>query len=134
MCFQYHIILNQEVIDLETYKASGRHPYNCNMNDQCNQNRPMSSYGRPMSMNSRPMNNQHNHQLKPHQCMDIMPIAKDNDCDCKDNNHHMRHMTLGMGYVPMQEWSDLYDLETAICQGTIFPELNLIFCGARGKM
>ncbi|MBE5953431.1 MAG: spore coat associated protein CotJA [Lachnospiraceae bacterium] len=43
-------------------------------------------------------------------------------------------MTLGMGYVPMQEWGDIYDLETAHCQGTIFPDLNFVFCGARGKM
>lgn len=122
---------------METYKASGRHPYNCNMNDQCNQNRQMNNYNRQMSMNNRPMSNQHvqhNHQLKPHQCIEAMPILNDNSCDCKDDNHHMRHMTLGMGYVPVQEWSDLYDLETALCQGTIFPELNFIFCGARGKM
>ncbi|MBQ9936332.1 MAG: spore coat associated protein CotJA [Lachnospiraceae bacterium] len=46
----------------------------------------------------------------------------------------MRHFMPGMAYVPMQEWGDLYDLEDAHCQGTIFPELNYIFCGARGKM
>lgn len=53
---------------------------------------------------------------------------------CKDDNVHMRHMSLAMGYVPMQSWGELYDPETAICQGTAFPNLNLIFCGARGKM
>lgn len=54
--------------------------------------------------------------------------------DCRDNNPHMKHMPLGMAYVPMQQWGELYNPETALCQGTAFPDLNLIFCGARGKM
>ena len=74
---------------MDTYKASGRNPYNCNMNDRCNQNRQMNNYNRQMSMNNRPMSNQHNHQLKPHQCMEAMPILNDNSCDCKDDNHHI---------------------------------------------
>ncbi len=61
-------------------------------------------------------------------------MAENNDYACKDNNQHMGHMPIAMAYVPMQEWGDLYDHETAICQGTAFPELNLIFCGSRGKM
>ena len=56
------------------------------------------------------------------------------DYSCKDNNPHMRHMPVGMGYVPMQKWGTLSDPETSLCQGTAFPELNLIFCGSRGKM
>lgn len=53
-------------------------------------------------------------------------------CDCGDRNEHMRHMPVGIGYVPMQKWEEMYDPATALCQGTAFPSLNLIFCGKRG--
>lgn len=62
-----------------------------------------------------------------------LPVME-NDCDCKDNNSHMRHFSVGIGYVPMQEWGELYDMDKALWEGTIFPDLNLIFCGVRGKM
>ncbi len=54
------------------------------------------------------------------------------DCGCGDKNEHMRHMPVGIGYVPMQKWEEMYDPATALCQGTAFPSLNLIFCGKRG--
>ncbi|MDD6327326.1 MAG: spore coat associated protein CotJA [Eubacteriales bacterium] len=53
--------------------------------------------------------------------------------DCRDDNPHMRHMALGMAYVQMQPWECLSEPDTALCQGTAFPSLNLIFCGIRGK-
>lgn len=129
---------------MEQYRVTGRGSFNHNMNDRCNQNRQMTNSGRQMannrqlSMSSRAhmtMSNNHS-QEQCDSCSDmhIMPIMDKKDFDCKDNNHHMSHMTLGMGYVPMQEWGDIYDLETAHCQGTIFPDLNFVFCGARGKM
>lgn len=40
---------------------------------------------------------------------------------------------IGMGYVPMQTWCKLYPLEQGFCEGTIFMELNQIFCGKRGN-
>lgn len=52
---------------------------------------------------------------------------------CKEENPNMKHMPLAMGFVAMQDWGELYDPSTALCQGTAFPDLNLIFCGARGK-
>lgn len=52
---------------------------------------------------------------------------------CDDPNKHLQHLAVGMGYVPIQEWCELYDQETAICEGTAFPDLNLVFCGVRGK-
>ncbi len=59
-------------------------------------------------------------------------IPRRNNCRCGDPNEHMRHMPVGMGYVPMQKWEEMYDPATALCQGTAFPSLNLIFCGKRG--
>lgn len=34
---------------------------------------------------------------------------------------------LGMAYVPMQQWSEVYDEAEAFSVGTLFPELNLPF-------
>lgn len=62
---------------------------------------------------------------------DNMP---ENNCGCKDNNPHMGHMPIAMAYVPIQKWGEMYDPENALRQGTAFPQLNLTFCGSRGKM
>ena len=59
-------------------------------------------------------------------------VSRRSNCDCGDKNEHMRHMPVGIGYVPMQKWEEMYDPATALCQGTSFPCLNLIFCGKRG--
>lgn len=32
---------------------------------------------------------------------------------------------VGYGYVPIQELECVYDVETALCSGTVFPELDL---------
>ena len=34
---------------------------------------------------------------------------------------------LAMAYVPMQQWSEVYDEAEAFHAGTLFPELNLPF-------
>ena len=53
---------------------------------------------------------------------------------CKDRHHHDHdEFPIGMGYVPMQKWGDLYTPEKGLCEGTIFVELNVIFCGKRGN-
>ena len=36
---------------------------------------------------------------------------------------------VGMCYVPMQEWEQIYDEDTAFSVGTIFPCLNKPFLG-----
>lgn len=42
-------------------------------------------------------------------------------------------LPLAMSYVPMQMWNGTYDGCKALQQGTIFPELDLPFCGRRVK-
>ena len=39
---------------------------------------------------------------------------------------------IGMAYVPSQEFDEIYDAKKGLCEGTMFPELNLVFCGVRG--
>lgn len=38
-------------------------------------------------------------------------------------------LTLGMAYVPMQEFTDVYEAEEGFARGTIFAELDLPFMG-----
>ncbi|RGY98443.1 spore coat associated protein CotJA [Clostridium sp. AM58-1XD] len=38
---------------------------------------------------------------------------------------------VGMGYVPMQQWRQTYNLEQGFSRGTIFPELDLPFIMGR---
>ena len=53
--------------------------------------------------------------------------------NCNDAVVDERQMkSVAMAYVPWQKDSDIYeDLEKAYCIGTIFPVLNLPFCGVR---
>lgn len=41
------------------------------------------------------------------------------------------HLPLAMSYVPMQSWGETYEGLKALDAGTIFPELDLPFCGRR---
>lgn len=36
---------------------------------------------------------------------------------------------IGMCYVPIQDWEEMYPMEKALCVGTAFPSLNLPFEG-----
>ena len=105
-------------MDLEPYKTYGRGPYSRNMNQYNRDSRQTQTRRDNSSCNSCNRTNQ-------------MPVS---NSGCNDNNSKMRSMPLAMGYVPMQSWGELYDPETALCEGTAFPDLNLIFCGVRGKM
>ena len=38
---------------------------------------------------------------------------------------------IAMAYVPWQQWGEQYEAECGLKQGTIFKDLNYIFCGER---
>lgn len=40
-----------------------------------------------------------------------------------------QHTPLAMAYVPFQKWEDPYAENYALYKGTIFPSLDLPFCG-----
>ena len=40
-------------------------------------------------------------------------------------------LALAMCYVPVQEWTDVYDTDTALKRGTLFPCLDKPFIGER---
>lgn len=60
--------------------------------------------------------------------------------NCYSYNHSCRPMRdsysnnpIAMAYVPIQQWSTLYEPVKALHCGTAFPELNLKFCGRRER-
>lgn len=62
--------------------------------------------------------------------------------DCPANRNRMdKNMNMpgvqarpvGIAYVPMQTFGELYEACKGLKEGTMFPELNLIFCGVRGN-
>ena len=72
----------------------------------------------------------------------VEPRRTADSCGCDHHNHHhpvgtagcnasrydqLSGMALAMSYVPWQTFCQLYDLEDAICHGTIFKELDLNF-------
>lgn len=62
----------------------------------------------------------HYRQMQP-----VQPVVHRDICE---------DMALAMAYVPWQTWRDIYDVEKALCTGTIFCELDLPFKGKGGVL
>lgn len=56
---------------------------------------------------------------------------KNNGCDADSSMHNdpLCGMPIGIGYVPWQQWEEIYDVCNALKAGTMFPSLNLPFYG-----
>lgn len=51
-----------------------------------------------------------------------------NDCKCEtDKNNDIKSVCVGYAFVVSQELGETYDPQTALCNGTMFPELNIPF-------
>lgn len=103
--------------------------YNMKPSDSRNCRNPMRSNG---NCSRPPMNKE------PRPRMGRMEM----ECECKIKPkmscHKMDAMEkLGddfpvvMAYVPWQQWGDLYDAECGLSRGTMFKDLDFIFCGVR---
>ena len=55
----------------------------------------------------------------------------DRNCECDLSASSQLPVT--MGYVPLQKWCNTYDTQTALCRGSLFPELDKPFLGSRGE-
>ncbi len=44
-----------------------------------------------------------------------------------------KEISVAMAYVPFQQWCDVYECDKALCQGTVFPVLDLPFMGVRQR-
>lgn len=60
------------------------------------------------------------------------------DVECKNCSQPMgkfpSQTPVGMCYVPMEEWREIYDNEKGLERGTIFKELDKPFTGERGVL
>lgn len=58
------------------------------------------------------------------------------NCTCQNKcavSVFPKEISVAMAYVPFQQWCDVYDCDKALCQGTIFPVLDLPFMGVRQR-
>lgn len=59
--------------------------------------------------------------------------AQQSGTDMKSRSNSTNSRPVGMAYIPEQPFDNLYDAKCGLMEGTMFKELNLIFCGVRGK-
>ena len=62
------------------------------------------------------------------ECRETMEMS----CAVSDDYDALAGMPLAMAYVPWQKWRKIYDAEKALCQCTIFEELDKPFRGVGG--
>ena len=118
----------------------------CQVNDMHNNvagncERQMGTCNRTMQCPKR-MPNQCGREDRMANCHDREKRNVEVECVCqvkckKDCHRHDDMEKLGcefpvvMAYVPWQQWGDLYEADCGLMQGTIFKDLNFIFCGER---
>ena len=62
--------------------------------------------------------------------LDLPPVSQESASCLPNGGFGLRDYPVGMVYAPLQEFRNLYDLDSALRQGTIFRELDLPFMGA----
>ena len=77
------------------------------------------------------MNRQMNRPRVPQQRCTRSSIPACPTVQLMEFNRELQELPLAMAYVPMQSWGETYDGLKALDSGTIFPELDLPFCGRR---
>ena len=60
-------------------------------------------------------------------------MARSRECRRINFGERVDGLPLGMAYVPMQQYDQMFALDRGLMEGTIFPELCLPFCGRREK-
>ncbi len=58
--------------------------------------------------------------------------GNDVEC-CRTLKVFPKEISVAMAYVPFQQWCDVYQCDKALCQGTVFPVLDLPFMGVRQR-
>ena len=121
---------------MESYcnmNASNGRGYRSQMNQGCRQNdrqcNRRQSYGNQSSEYGRRMM-QDNRRRMEVECVCRMNPKR--DCHKDDPMEQLgNQFPVVMAYVPWQQWGELYEADCGLMQGTLFKELNFIFCGVR---
>ncbi len=69
-------------------------------------------------------------------CTQYRSSETENSCDCCNSckiSVFPKEISVAMAYVPFQQWCDVYECDKALCQGTVFPVLDLPFMGVRQR-
>lgn len=62
----------------------------------------------------------------------VCQVTSKANCHKKDPMEKLgNEFPIIMAYVPWQQWGELYEADCGLMQGTIFKDLNKIFCGVR---
>lgn len=81
---------------------------------------------------SNPVEMQHCNRNRNVEVECVCQVKCEKDCHRHDEMEHLGcEFPVVMAYVPWQQWGDLYEAECGLIQGTIFKDLNYIFCGER---
>ncbi|MBQ2743492.1 MAG: spore coat associated protein CotJA [Oscillospiraceae bacterium] len=59
----------------------------------------------------------------------INPLYDEENNERYDNTLRCGDMVVGMAYVPMQMWDNIYDMNEALARGTQFKDLDKPFFG-----
>lgn len=113
---------------MDPYRQYNRSPYN--------RGNMQSSYANPNNRSNQ------NHNFNPCNNSDCNKKSdfdhkSTKECDKCDDDITIiipRDKQLAYGYFKTQTWSEMYSPSKALCEGTAFPCLNLVFCGMRGRM
>lgn len=67
--------------------------------------------------------------LRERENASVQPRAMERPDNNGSTSRFPAETPLAMAYVPFQQWGEIYDEDKALCQGTLFPELDLPFKG-----
>lgn len=111
--------------------------------ESCNGSRPPQRPMRPepQQRNQNCTNHCSNHYPQSANRQGMNSTMMRNNCQCSNNEKRCNKQDpmeqLGcrfpvvMAYVPWQQWGNLYEPDCALREGTLFKDLNFIFCGVR---
>ena len=125
----------------EKMKCERRENRSCERNErpECERNEGSNSSPKREKQESRGCNRGHG---EVQTIRDEKGRSMEVECVCKVKTEKTCHkedpmeklggrFPIAMAYVPWQQWGELYDAEYGLMQGTIFKDLNKIFCGVR---
>lgn len=75
-----------------------------------------------------------NYNHRPNDCMRHAPYTRQVPSSSRTEYALLNGMPVAMAYVPWQEWHHIYPVGKALCQGTIFEELDKPFLGKGGYL
>lgn len=122
--------------------STNRSSNNMGRNTNCSMNRSSNNMGRNMNCDMNRSSNNMNQNMNRRSSSNMNYSTNrnsDSECRCKmtqfmsegcnRGNEPVDTMNPGMGFVPWQEWKNVYNIEKGLERGTIFEELDKPYLG-----